>query len=82
MPVIQSIPQMYCPTCHLSTRMDIARCLHCRQLLKPVPVKAIKQRAKLQTSARSDGFRLKVRVPAKRRQSRVAITGKSKSRHR
>jgi hypothetical protein len=30
-----TLPQTYCPSCHLSTRSDVARCLHCNKLLQP-----------------------------------------------
>jgi hypothetical protein len=33
-----SLPQVYCSCCHLSTRSDMARCLHCNKLLKTPPV--------------------------------------------
>ena len=52
MPVIQFIPQTYCRTCHLSTRMDIPRCLHCNQLLEPAPVKAAKKRHRLKLTVK------------------------------
>lgn len=29
-----SLPQTYCRCCHLSTRSDRTRCLHCNQLLQ------------------------------------------------
>jgi hypothetical protein len=83
MPVIQFIPQTYCRTCHLSTRMDIPRCLHCNQLLQPAPIRAVKKKtAKVSASARAAAFRVKLRVPAKRRQSQLAPARKAKSRHR
>jgi hypothetical protein len=82
MPVIQFIPQGYCRTCHLSTRMDIPRCLHCNQLLQAPLGKAVSKRtAKTQTSARPTRFRLKL-VSAKRRHSAAAGTRKAKARHR
>jgi hypothetical protein len=28
-----SLPQIYCRCCHLSTRSDLLRCLHCNKLL-------------------------------------------------
>jgi hypothetical protein len=31
-----SLPQTYCKACHLSTRADLVRCLHCNRLLNPV----------------------------------------------
>jgi hypothetical protein len=34
-----SLPQVYCGCCHLSTRSDMARCLHCNKLLKTPPVR-------------------------------------------
>jgi hypothetical protein len=33
-----SLPQVYCGCCHLSTRSDVARCLHCNKLLQAPPV--------------------------------------------
>lgn len=33
-----SLPQVYCRTCHLSTRSDVARCLHCNQYLVAPPL--------------------------------------------
>jgi len=33
-----SLPQVYCGWCHLSTRSDVARCLHCNKLLEAPPV--------------------------------------------
>jgi len=31
-----SLPQIYCRSCHLSTRSDVVRCLHCNRPLKAV----------------------------------------------
>jgi ribosomal protein L34E len=33
-----SLPQVYCGGCHLSTRSDVARCLHCNKPLQAAPV--------------------------------------------
>jgi len=33
-----SLPQVYCGCCHLSTRSDVARCLHCNKPLHATPV--------------------------------------------
>jgi hypothetical protein len=33
-----SLPQVYCGWCHLSTRSDMPRCLHCNKLLQAPPV--------------------------------------------
>jgi hypothetical protein len=33
-----SLPQVYCRCCHLSTRSDVARCLHCNKPLLAPPV--------------------------------------------
>ncbi len=33
-----SLPQTYCRSCHLSTRSDVARCLHCNKPLQAPPV--------------------------------------------
>jgi hypothetical protein len=30
-----SLPQTYCRACHLSTRSDVQRCLHCNRPLNP-----------------------------------------------
>jgi hypothetical protein len=30
-----SLPQTYCRACHLSTRSDVMRCLHCNRPLNP-----------------------------------------------
>jgi len=48
-----SLPQIYCRSCHLSTRSDVVRCLHCNRPLKPVsaPVAARPQAPK-RTAAR------------------------------
>lgn len=35
-----SLPQVYCGWCHLSTRSDVTRCLHCNKLLQAPPVVA------------------------------------------
>ncbi len=32
------LPQTYCRSCHLSTRSDVARCLHCNKPLQAPPV--------------------------------------------
>ncbi len=32
-----SLPQTYCRSCHLSTRSDVVRCLHCNRPLNPAP---------------------------------------------
>ena len=79
MPVIQSIPQTYCRTCHLATRMDVARCLHCNQLLAP-PAAIKKPAPKRAIPARSARFALKLKVKPKREQGRAAHTGKSRHR--
>ena len=31
------LPQIYCQMCHLSTRSDLVRCLHCNRPLNPAP---------------------------------------------
>jgi hypothetical protein len=31
-----SLPQTYCKACHLSTRADLVRCLHCNRPLNAV----------------------------------------------
>jgi len=33
-----SLPQVYCGWCHLATRKDRPRCLHCNKLLEAPPV--------------------------------------------
>jgi len=35
-----SLPQTYCRWCHLSTRSDTPRCLHCNKPLQSAPVTA------------------------------------------
>lgn len=35
-----SLPQVYCGCCHLSTRSDVTRCLHCNKPLHAPPVVA------------------------------------------
>ena len=40
-----SLPQTYCPSCHLSTRSDVTRCLHCNRLLHE-PASATKRTAR------------------------------------
>jgi hypothetical protein len=32
------LPQTYCRSCHLSTRSDMSRCLHCNKPLQAPPV--------------------------------------------
>ena len=32
------LPQTYCRWCHLSTRSDVTRCLHCNKVLQAAPV--------------------------------------------
>ena len=53
-----SLPQVYCSWCHLSTRSDMARCLHCNRLLQAPPVVASRtaRRAK-HSPVRSTGKR-------------------------
>ncbi len=35
-----SLPQIYCRSCHLSTRSDVPRCLHCNKpLMEATPVR-------------------------------------------
>jgi hypothetical protein len=45
-----SLPQIYCRSCHLSTRSDVVRCLHCNRPLKalsapaaPTPKRALRK---------------------------------------
>jgi len=33
-----SLPQVYCGWCHLATRKDRPRCLHCNKVLEAPPV--------------------------------------------
>lgn len=44
-----SLPQIYCRSCHLATRSDVVRCLHCNKpLLEPaVAPKRPMKRAKI-----------------------------------
>ena len=37
-----SLPQIYCRSCHLSTRSDVLRCLHCNRPLATAPVRKTK----------------------------------------
>jgi hypothetical protein len=53
-----SLPQIYCSCCHLSTRSDMARCLHCNKLLKTAPV--------VQSRAGRQGKHVPIRGTAKR----------------
>jgi hypothetical protein len=48
-----SLPQVYCGCCHLSTRSDMARCLHCNKLLKTSPVR----RSQVKSPVRANGKR-------------------------
>ncbi len=42
-----SLPQTYCRSCHLATRSDIARCLHCNKpLIEPPAAKRALRRVK------------------------------------
>ena len=50
-----SLPQTYCRWCHLSTRSDVTRCLHCNKLLAApaiMPQRGIR-RAKHATNRRA-----------------------------
>jgi len=50
-----SLPQTYCRSCHLATRSDVVRCLHCNKLLiEPVAAtkRAAVRRAKARRSSR------------------------------
>ena len=50
-----SLPQIYCRSCHLSTRSDVARCLHCNKLLSeppPVRKRVVLRRVKSRRHAR------------------------------
>jgi hypothetical protein len=50
-----SLPQTYCRCCHLSTRSDRTRCLHCNQLLQAPPV--IRQKVLRRTAKHSSAIR-------------------------
>ena len=41
-----SLPQIYCRSCHLSTRSDVLRCLHCNRPLATAPVRKTKPLAR------------------------------------
>jgi len=48
-----TLPQIYCRSCHLSTRSDVTRCLHCNKpLTEPVLPKRPVQRPKLRRVSR------------------------------
>ena len=49
-----SLPQIYCRSCHLSTRSDMTRCLHCNKLLAEPPAarKRVLRRAKTRRHSR------------------------------
>jgi hypothetical protein len=49
-----SLPQIYCRSCHLSTRSDLLRCLHCHKpLTETTPVrKRLVQSTKVRQRAR------------------------------
>ena len=38
-----SLPQIYCRSCHLSTRSDMSRCLHCNNAGEPIARKAVRR---------------------------------------
>jgi len=57
-----SLPQVYCGWCHLSTRSDIPRCLHCNKLLQAPPVVTRRAAHRVKPTA--------IRSTAKRRTSR------------
>ena len=50
-----SLPQVYCGWCHLSTRSDMARCLHCNKLLQAPPAAAGRAHAGKHAPARATG---------------------------
>jgi len=61
-----SLPQTYCRSCHLSTRSDVPRCLHCNKSLRE-PVAAPRKKTvfavvhrSLPKSAAEQGQRLHV----------------------
>jgi hypothetical protein len=41
-----SLPQTYCRACHLSTRSDVVRCLHCNRPLIPAAPKRTPRKIK------------------------------------
>ena len=43
---------IYCPSCHLSTRADFKRCLHCR---KPLPVPRDLSSAEHESKRKAEG---------------------------
>jgi hypothetical protein len=48
-----SLPQTYCRSCHLSTRSDIPRCLHCNKSLREPVVMPRKKTLRLVKKRRS-----------------------------
>jgi hypothetical protein len=48
-----SLPQTYCRSCHLATRSDISRCLHCNKpLIEPASQKRTLRRPKTRRHSR------------------------------
>jgi hypothetical protein len=47
-----SLPQTYCRACHLSTRSDVVRCLHCNRPLNPAPAALKRTRRKTKPARR------------------------------
>ncbi|MBZ5608055.1 MAG: hypothetical protein LAP38_07355 [Acidobacteriia bacterium] len=48
-----SLPQIYCRSCHLATRSDMTRCLHCNKLLiEPAAPKRVLRRPKARRHSR------------------------------
>jgi len=45
------LPQTYCRSCHLSTRSDVSRCLHCNKPLMEPPKRPV-QRQKARRMSR------------------------------
>jgi hypothetical protein len=41
-----SLPQTYCRACHLSTRSDVVRCLHCNRPLNAATPKSKPRKTK------------------------------------
>ncbi|HYL34475.1 MAG TPA: hypothetical protein VEV17_01035 [Bryobacteraceae bacterium] len=48
-----SLPQVYCRSCHLSTRSDMLRCLHCNKLLSEPRIERKRVGVRLKSRRRS-----------------------------
>ncbi len=61
-----SLPQIYCRSCHLSTRSDVLRCLHCNRPLGTAPVRKSRVMAHPRVRATSPLLGLPDGPPTKR----------------